>query len=553
MNTEIAEVKTKIAEVEASIAAVDLEIKRAKNQAKLTYLRNEKKDLRDKEKDLRDEKKYLHDKEKDLRDKEKDLRDKEKDLRDKEKGPRDEMLEPTALRSASASSTCDLTTAFMPKAVFESPSKGIGMIGMLQPEFGEFVTRPLFLESTVADVYASYFTGAFALQQMTQIGDEKAMYPFLTAFTPGWVTVQPRDKDSDFTVTALLGGRKVGGFLKRMQLPWTCKPELASVSKLGHAGYTGEGKSFGSQGGVVLLREVGTYGFFSMSAALFYSEGVLRLYETPPITYAIVAAGPMAFFMAVEWVGKLFLSPLSRPFLLNSHEHEEAVASLADLDYSEFIDVPLDSPVSNWRSYPPGSDPQIMWTIVPQGPSRRFLKVIRCTAFDNHPLGGSCRLRALHDTYTAYSAAWRGAATHAAGAAPRSLVHARLLYGTFVVAVDMPFVDGRDATLADLADAEGAGACAVAAALAWLARNGLLYIDLRAVNVRVTPENDVCLIDYDDIRVLDAPLKSAAALEQALADEAATRGFNSCLDTYPGVCAALRNPSLWADAPHTPA
>ena len=127
------------------------------------------------------------------------------------------------------------------------------------------------------------------------------------------------------------------------------------------------------------------------------------------------------------------------------------------------------------------------------------------------------------------------------------------MYGTFVVAVDMPFVDGRDATLADLADAKGAGACAVAAALAWLARNGLLYIDLRAVNVRVTPENDVVLIDYDDILVLDAPLNSAAALEQALADKAATRGFNSCLDTYPGVCAALRNPSLWADAPHTPA
>ena len=106
-----------------------------------------------------------------------------------------------------------------------------------------------------------------------------------------------------------------------------------------------------------------------------------------------------------QWVGKLLLSPLSQPFLLNSREHEEAVASLPDLDYSEFIDVPLDSPVSNWRSYPPESDPQIMWTIVPQGPSRRFLKVIRCTAFDNHPLGGSCRLRALHDTYTAYTAA----------------------------------------------------------------------------------------------------------------------------------------------------
>lgn len=99
-------------------------------------------------------------------------------------------------------------------------------MGMLLPEYGEFVVRPLFLTSAVADVYASYFAGVFALERSTQVGDEKAMFPFLTSYAPGWVKVQTRDKDADFTVT--MGGRRLGGILKYMNLPWTCKPEVAT-------------------------------------------------------------------------------------------------------------------------------------------------------------------------------------------------------------------------------------------------------------------------------------------------------------------------------------
>ncbi len=529
MKIAIARVQTDIDAVTAEIDAVKLGMKQA-DDSELRFLRDEKTMLRDKENKLRD-------KENKLRDEKIELIRQQNMLFDKRQR--------TEVDSVAGAPASDFTTAFMPTEVFLSPSKGGGM---LLPGYGVFVERPLFLLSAVADVYASYVAGEFALQSMTEFGDEKAMYPFLTAHAPGWVTVQTRDKDAEFTVTALLGGRRVGGFLKNMQLPWACKPEVAVVSKRGRAGFTGEGKPFGPQGGVVVIREVITYGFFSVSASLFYTEGVLRLYATPPVAYAIVAAGPMASFMAVEWVGKLFVSPISQPFLLNSREHQAAVAALRDLDYSEFVDVPLDAPVNEWRSYPPGqSSALVMWTVVPQ--AGRFLKVIRCTAFDKHPMGGSLRLRALHDTYASYTAAWRDAAAAAAGAAPRSLLPARLLYGTFVVAVDMPFVDGRDATPHDLADPQGVGARAVAAALAWLARHGLLYTDLRAGNVRITPQGDALLVDYDDVVVLDAPLASAHALEQALAQEAAGRGFGSCLDSTPGIRAALYDPTLWTDAP----
>jgi len=102
-------------------------------------------------------------------------------------------------------------------------------------------------------------------------------------------------------------------------------------------------------------------------------------------------------------------------------------------------------------------------------------------------------------------------------------VPARLLFGAGEVCVTMPFVGGRDAVDADLAE----GGCAVlpvAEAIAWLARRGLVYVDLRPPNVRIEEEEEeeagaggplgsaaaatsqairrrVVLIDYDDLKV----------------------------------------------------
>jgi hypothetical protein len=88
----------------------------------------------------------------------------------------------------------------------------------------------------------------------------------------------------------------------------------------------------------------------------------------------------------------------------------------------------------------------------------------------------------------------------------------------------MPWVGGRDAVDADLAP----GGCAVqpvAEAIAWLARRGLVYVDLRPPNVRIEEKEEeeeagaggplgsaaaatsqairrrVVLIDYDDLKV----------------------------------------------------
>ena len=98
---------------------------------------------------------------------------------------------------------------------------------------------------------------------------------------------------------------------------------------------------------------------------------------------------------------------------------------------------------------------------------------------------------------------------------PSALLPAQLLYGAGEVCVLMPWAHGREAVGGDFE----AGGCAVepvAQAIVWLARRGLLYIDVRLPNVLVEEEKGaaprVHLVDYDDVVVLEEPVASADAL-----------------------------------------
>jgi hypothetical protein len=243
--------------------------------------------------------------------------------------------------------------------------------------------------------------------------------------------------------------------------------------------------------------------------------------------------------------------PVSQPFFLNSPQHAAAVAALRDdvtpLDDSVWL-ADGDDGACTWRMYPPDGPARVSWTHSASG-GGRFRKVIECTAFDEHPAGGARRLRALHAAYAAYAAAWAAPQE----APPAALLPARLLYGMFALCVDMPFVGTRTATDAELCCAPGGAVLhALAAALGWLARAGLLYIDIRTPNVRVADadaDDDAhdathtkaplraWLVDYDDMRVLDAPLRSADALLDALRSD--PHGL-AALAKMPGLAAAVR-------------
>jgi hypothetical protein len=143
---------------------------------------------------------------------------------------------------------------------------------------------------------------------------------------------------------------------------------------------------------------------------------------------------------------------------------------------------------------------------------RPFFKVIRCKAY---PPPFFTNLFAVN---AALKAAW----VDASDPPPPSLVLAELLFGMYEVCLTMQWVSGRDASGDDLAE-NGCAVIPVAEAIAWLARHGLLYTDLRAPNVRISPSGDVVLVDYDDLVICDPPLAAGAPFV-ALAERFSTLG-----------------------------
>lgn len=92
-----------------------------------------------------------------------------------------------------------------------------------------------------------------------------------------------------------------------------------------------------------------------------------------------------------------------------------------------------------------------------------------------------------------------------------AFVNARLLYGYMEVVVEMDWVEGVSPL-----DQEPTGTTRsmkhylpeIASAILWLARRGLLYIDVKGANVIITPDQQLRLIDYDDCVLLEPPYPS---------------------------------------------
>ena len=137
--------------------------------------------------------------------------------------------------------------------------------------------------------------------------------------------------------------------------------------------------------------------------------------------------------------------------------------------------------------------------------------------------------------YTALAAA-RAAGAGAGGSdpPPPALLPAELLYGAGEVCVLMPWARGREAREGDFQEG-GCAVAPVALAMAWLARRGLLYIDVRPPNVLVEEEEEggegaalrVHLVDYDDMLVV-APVASAGELCDLLRQHSAFAQMGAC-------------------------
>jgi len=178
------------------------------------------------------------------------------------------------------------------------------------------------------------------------------------------------------------------------------------------------------------------------------------------------------------------------------------------------------------------------------GNDAKFFKIIRGDGFE------ALFLRNVHDVYAALAGALVGVADR-----PAAIVDAELLFGAGELCVLMPWIGGRDAVHADLCE----GGCAVepiAQAIIWLARRGVLYIDLRPVKVRIVELEaagaggssemaDVKLVDYDDCVVIAPPTgTSSHELDALLAKH--TAAFAAVVGTpgaLPAVVSAMH--ALW--------
>jgi hypothetical protein len=239
--------------------------------------------------------------------------------------------------------------------------------------------------------------------------------------------------------------------------------------------------------------------------------------------------------VAVEWAGKLHMSVVSEPFFIGSPAHAAAIAALPDFDLSEsFVDIAVDGmDVAAWpdETGEGARRPSVIWRVEPPKPlaidaDAKFFKILRGDAFDDPYFS---RLAAMY--------AALNAAVSTGAARPAAIVPAELHFGAGEVCVLMPWVYGRDAVLGDLGEG-GVAVAPVADAIVWLARHGLLYVDLREPNVRVD-DGCITLVDYDDMAVVTPPTSVAGLRDLLGQHDAAWAGRADVPGARPAVVAAL--------------
>ena len=445
----------------------------------------------------------------------------------------------------------------MPLHVLPSPSTGTTNI--IDGVFCAVVERPVAAASLGLSPPAPSVARAFRALLDATGADSRALAPEANFYARA---LQPLPRFAELVGGPAGNVEAVALFTQRSlvtrawSLAGSCRPELhvrAAVSAAHpfRPGFNGEVKSVGA----TWLEQAVYYTAMDMVRIFFPADvheasavpGPRRFFAKPPAGFALVAFPHVGYYVALEWVGVLFVSPASAPFVLGSDEHAAAAAALPDVAYAP--PEPLDTELP-WRTWPrPPPQPAAAAAAViaaPRPPHEsvswcvadgRFRKLVRADA------RSPARFRALHDAYARLAEL---AAAAGAPGAPRALTAVargvRLLYGAHEVLIEMAALGGaRDA---DDAEVTGAGPLldAAAAAVAWLARRGLLYTDLRGPNV-VVAGNEAWLVDFDDCVVLAEPVCGVGAFRAALVatGAAAAGAWASALvrDALPSVNAAL--------------
>ncbi len=276
------------------------------------------------------------------------------------------------------------------------------------------------------------------------------------------------------------------------------EPEFfTSVKGIETPAFNGEFKSAGEK--FAMMQEAAQYAHGGLVQS-FFSTGDRYFYPKPPLAYSLLGFAHVGYVVAVEWVGKLFMTAVSDPFALMSTKHTGVMSSLPKPEYAGKVAIPHDA-----RKFVQCDIKEVgvMWTVEEIG--GKFYKIIQQDAYEADQL---VRI------FTAYKAIRDELAIlEAEDALPEVLSllkDTKLLYGEFQLAVEMPFVDNpRHGDLSDDAVAQ-----AVAEGVVWLAKHRLHYTDVRAPNVLVGEGNQVYLVDFD-VRPLAEPVTTWEAYSSA--------------------------------------
>ena len=311
-----------------------------------------------------------------------------------------------------------------------------------------------------------------------------------------------------------------------------CKPELHVCAAAGGGGdepafrpaYNGEVKTAGD---CRALEQAAYYAAMDMVRIFFPArEGGAtpcprRFFARAPLGFALVAFPHVGYFVALEWVGKLLVSPVSAPFLVGSAAHKAAAAALPDVRYEE----------------PRELDEALEWLTPADAPGRDRVAWSTSGGVFRKLVRGDARSGAAFAfMFRAYERLGEVLLAEAPPARLHLVAYARLSFGAHEVLVEMPAVAGREATDAEMGGGGGGGGLLanVAAAVAWLARRRLVHVDLRAPNVMVDADGHPWLVDFDDMLVTPEAVTSLEGFRAALQSSTAAREHGTFATSFLG-------------------
>ena len=233
----------------------------------------------------------------------------------------------------------------------------------------------------------------------------------------------------------------------------------------------------------------------------------------------LVGIPHVAYFIALEWVGKVLVSPVSAPFFVGSAAYAAAAAALPD----ELFETPFELDAAlEWQT--PEQEParnRVAWSIA----GGVFRKIVR------GDLRSGAEFAAMARAYKhlgALLSEQRPANVHLVAYANLFTEPTRCSSRCRLWPATRPRRTSSSTSLRERGrsawrrrlqwpGAASASSLKVAATVVWLARRCLLYVDLRAPNVMISEEDgSAWLVDFDDCIVTSEPVMTLEAFRAAL-------------------------------------